>query len=72
MNDTTRLEVRPDVAEFLDKAGGPMFGCVPENYSPAALLCRLGLPTSRAISVALAGKIAGKERNRPPMTGPQC
>ncbi len=53
-NDLSLLNPVSYFAEFLDKAGGPMFGCVPENYSPAALLCRLGLPTSRAISVALA------------------
>src|SRR5207244_12648569 len=34
--------------------GVARFGCVPENDSPAALLCRLGLPTSAAIDFSLA------------------
>lgn len=58
-SDGALLNPIPYFAEFLNKGGGPMFGCVPENYSPAALLCRLGLPTSRVINVVLgAGVLA--------------
>jgi len=53
-NDISLINPMLYFAEFLNKGGGAMFGCVPENYSPAALLCRLGLPTSAAIDFSLA------------------
>jgi arabinofuranan 3-O-arabinosyltransferase len=42
------------LAGFLSKGQGPIAACVPENYSPVALLCRLGVPPSTAVTVAVA------------------
>jgi hypothetical protein len=36
-------------AGFLAHGRGPTIACVPENYSPVALLCRLGLPTGTPV-----------------------
>ena len=43
------------VAHFQTKGGGPIVACVVQNYSPMALLCRLGVPTSTVLTVAVAG-----------------
>jgi len=40
-------------AGFLSKGRGPIAACVPENYSPVALLCRLGLAPSTGITLAV-------------------
>jgi hypothetical protein len=62
-------------AAFLNKGGGPIFGCVPENYSPAALLCRLGLATSWATNFTIAACVLLITwllvRRVPDATGPQ-
>ena len=42
---------------FLGKGRGPIAACVPENYSPVATLCRLGLEPSTAITVAVAAVV---------------
>ena len=39
---------------FLSKGQGPIAACVPENYSPVALLCRLGVEPSTAVVVVVA------------------
>ena len=46
------------LAGFLSKGRGPIAACVPENYSPVALLCRLGLQPSTLITVAVAVAIS--------------
>lgn len=45
------------VAHFQTKGGGPIVACVPENYSPMALLCRFGVPSSTVLTVAVAGVV---------------
>jgi hypothetical protein len=45
------------LAQFLTKGQGPDYACVPENYSPIALLCRFGVPASTALTVAVAGVV---------------
>ena len=45
------------LAGFLTKGRGPNYACVPENYSPMALLCRFGVPSSTAMTVAIAGAV---------------
>jgi hypothetical protein len=42
------------VESFLAKGSGPIVACVPENYSPMALLCRLGVATSTPVSIGVA------------------
>jgi hypothetical protein len=42
---------------FLNNGRASITACVVENYSPIALLCRLGLPPSTAISVLIAGVV---------------
>jgi hypothetical protein len=44
---------------FVAKTHGPLTACVAQNYSQMALLCRLGLPTSTALSVVFAAAIVG-------------
>jgi len=39
---------------FLDKGGGPLAGCVIENYSPVAFACRLGVAPATALTVGIA------------------
>ena len=38
---------------FLSKGQGPIAACVPENYSPVALLCRLGVEPSTGVVVVV-------------------
>jgi Glycosyltransferase family 87 len=45
------------LAQFLTKGRGPDYACVPENYSPLALLCRFGVPASTTLTVAVAGVV---------------
>jgi Glycosyltransferase family 87 len=45
------------LAQFLTKGRGPDYACVPENYSPLALLCRFGVPPSTTLTVAVAGVV---------------
>lgn len=45
------------VAQFQAKGRGPIVACVPENYSPIALLCRFGVPGSTALTVGIAGAV---------------
>ena len=45
------------LAGFLGKGRGPIAACVPENYSPVALLCRLGAEPSTALVVGVAGAV---------------
>lgn len=42
------------LAGFLSKGQGPIAACVPENYSPVATMCRLGLEPSTAVTAAVA------------------
>lgn len=42
------------LSHFQTKGGGPIVACVPENYSPIALLCRFGVPSSTTLTIALA------------------
>ncbi len=42
---------------FLSKGRGPIAACVPENYSPVAFLCRLGLEPSPPITIAVASAV---------------
>lgn len=42
------------LAGFESKGAAPIFACVPENYTPVALLCRLGLPPSSWLTAAIA------------------
>jgi len=52
--DLTVLNPFAYLAGFLSKGRGPIAACVPENYSPVALLCRLGVEPSTAITIAVA------------------
>lgn len=45
------------VAQFQAKGRGPIVACVPENYSPIALLCRFGVPSSTALTIGIAGAV---------------
>lgn len=45
------------VAHFQTKGGGPIVACVAQNYSPMALLCRLGVPSTTVLTVAVAGVV---------------
>jgi arabinofuranan 3-O-arabinosyltransferase len=45
------------LAQFLSKGRGPDYACVPENYSPSALLCRFGVPGSTTLTVAVAAAV---------------
>jgi chromate transport protein ChrA len=45
------------LAGFLSKGRGPIAACVPENYSPVALLCRLGVEPSTTITIAVAAVV---------------
>jgi hypothetical protein len=45
------------LAQFLTKGRGPDYACVPENYSPLALLCRFGVQSSTELTVAFAGVV---------------
>jgi arabinofuranan 3-O-arabinosyltransferase len=45
------------LAGFLGKGRGPIAACVLENYSPVALLCRLGLQPSILVTVAVAAAL---------------
>src|SRR2546425_704125 len=45
------------LAGFLSKGRGPIAACVPENYSPVALLCRLGVEPSTTITIAVAAAV---------------
>jgi hypothetical protein len=45
------------VAHFQTKGGGPIVACVAQNYSPMALLCRLGVPSTTFLTVAVAGVV---------------
>jgi hypothetical protein len=45
------------IESFLAKGRGPIVACVPENYSPMALLCRLGLPTSAPASIVVTASV---------------
>jgi hypothetical protein len=47
----------PYVAHFQTKGGGPIVACVAQNYSPMALLCRLGVPSTTFLTVAVAGVV---------------
>jgi hypothetical protein len=42
------------LAAFVAKGNGPLVACVIQNYSPLAFLCRLGIPTSSAVTLGLA------------------
>jgi hypothetical protein len=42
---------------FQTKGGGPIVACVAQNYSPMALLCRLGVHPSTALTVAVAAVV---------------
>ncbi len=42
------------LTSFLGKGSGPLAGCVIENYSPVAFLCRIGVPESSLLMVAIA------------------
>lgn len=45
------------LAGFLSKGRGSIAACVPENYSPVALLCRLGLQPSTLVAIAVAAAL---------------
>lgn len=45
------------LAGFLSKGRGSIAACVPENYSPVALLCRLGLQPSTLVTIAVAAAL---------------
>ena len=47
------------VANFASKGAGQIVACVPENYSPMALLCRFGVPSSTVLAVAFAAGVIG-------------
>lgn len=56
-HDAALLNPVPYFLEFLRIGGGSAFGCVPENYSPLALVCRLGLPASGALPYLVAAMV---------------
>lgn len=45
------------LAGFLNNGNSAIAACIVENYSPVALLCRLGLEPSRLITVAVAAVV---------------
>jgi glycosyl transferase family 87 len=45
------------LAAFGAKGRGPLAGCVIENYSPVAFLCRLGIPTPTVVTLAIAAGV---------------
>lgn len=45
------------VAEFGTKGTGPIVACVVQNYSPMALLCRLGVHSSTALTLGVAAVV---------------
>jgi hypothetical protein len=45
------------LAQFGTKGSGPIVACVVQNYSPMALLCRLGAHSSTALMVAVAALV---------------
>ncbi|MDQ6876373.1 MAG: DUF2029 domain-containing protein [Candidatus Dormibacteraeota bacterium] len=45
------------IESFLAKGRGPIVACVPENYSPMALLCRLGVSTSTPVAIVLGAAV---------------
>jgi hypothetical protein len=45
------------LAGFLSKGRGPIAACVPENYSPVALLCRLGVEPSTLVTIGVAAAL---------------
>lgn len=47
------------LAQFVTKGRGPDYACVPENYSPMGLLCRLGVPSSTALTAIVAATVLG-------------
>ena len=74
--DLQLLNPFPYIAAFLSKGGVPTtMACVPENYSPSALLCRLGAPTSSSVTVVVAAGVLVSGwlliRRLPDSSGPQ-
>lgn len=53
-NDLARADPFAYFASFASKGRGPIVACVPENYSPIALLCRLGMPPSTVVEIVIA------------------
>jgi Glycosyltransferase family 87 len=51
--DARLLNPASYLSSFVDKGGGPLAGCVIENYSPIAFLCRLGVAPSTPLTVAV-------------------
>ncbi|HSS93157.1 MAG TPA: glycosyltransferase family 87 protein [Candidatus Dormibacteraeota bacterium] len=51
--DPGALNPFPLLADFAAKGHGPLVACVTQNYSPLALLCRLGLPTTTAVTLGV-------------------
>ncbi len=45
--------------KFATQSRGPANACVIENYSPLALMCRLGVPASTALTVGVAVAVLG-------------
>jgi hypothetical protein len=45
------------LAAFAAKGRGPLAACVVQNYSPVAFLCRLGLPISPVVTLAIAAAV---------------
>lgn len=45
------------LAAFAAKGRGPLAGCVVQNYSPVAFLCRLGIPTPTVVTLAVAAGV---------------
>jgi hypothetical protein len=46
------------LSNFSAKTGMPVYACAPENYSPAALMCRLGLGPSPIVTGLIALAVA--------------
>jgi glycosyl transferase family 87 len=55
--DVSVLDPFAYLAAFVAKGNGPIVACVAQNYSPVALLCRLGIPTTTAVSIGVAAAI---------------
>jgi hypothetical protein len=47
------------LGKFATQSRGPANACVIENYSPLALLCRLGVPDSTVLTVVIAVAVLG-------------
>jgi hypothetical protein len=45
------------IESFLAKGRGPIVACVPENYSPMALLCRLGVSTPTPVAIVVGAAV---------------